>query len=153
MLDEKYASCKAYDAVVFANGISEIFLESVLNSVLSKAADCEGFDSEKEDVAADGSCGDELSGEVLLYFCARSEADLNALSEYEAVGYGRIPVVRLGGEEIRRDVIDYYAGLALQTGVLFCTEYEACDEFVNEEELGWEMAGVCATWGAEKDNV
>lgn len=108
--------------IVFPNGISELSLEAVLNDALDNAAS-------------------EDDGEVLLYFYAASEADLNALSEYEAVGYGRLPVVRLCGEEIRRDVIAYYMDLAEQTGVRLIVEYGQDGEFLKEEELGWERVG------------
>ena len=47
------------NVIVFPNGVHELLLESVLNGVFDSAAE-------------------EDDGEVLLYFCANTEADLHA---------------------------------------------------------------------------
>ena len=103
--------------VMFPNGIDELFFESVLNGVFDEAA--------------------EDDGEVLLYFCAKAESDLYAeLSDCEIAG---VEVVRLGEDEIRKDVIAYYAEkLADMLGVKCRVMYEADGEFVREEMLGYE---------------
>ena len=72
---------------------------------------------------------EEASDEVLLYLCTESPPAQNA------------EVVRLGTEEIRRDVIAYYAGLAEELGVRLRVEYEADMELVSEEALGYERVG------------
>ena len=72
---------------------------------------------------------DEASDEVLLYLCTESPPAQNA------------EVVRLVTEEIRRDVIAYYAGLAEELGVSFRVEYEADAGLVSEDELGYERVG------------
>ena len=104
--------------IVFPNGVDELFLENTLGNIFSEEPD-----------------------EVLLYFFARCEADLDALSEYETAGCGHMPVVKLCGEEIRREVIEYYEGLAEKMEVNFRVMYEADGELVSEESLGWEKVG------------
>ena len=72
---------------------------------------------------------EEVSDEVLLYLCTESPPAPDA------------EVVRLGTEEIRRDVIAYYAGLAEELGVRLCVEHEADTQLVSEEALGYERVG------------
>ena len=137
--------------VVFPSGVSELFLEGVLNEALENAADAEddGDDAcgtELADAPAEAApfAGDEASlnvddgtmGQVLLYLCARTQADLNAeLSDCAVPG---VEVVRLGEDEVRKEVLAYYADLAEKMGVGFRVEYDWDGEFVREEELGWE---------------
>ena len=104
--------------VMFPNGIDELFLESVLNGVFDEA-------TEDDD------------GEVLLYFCAKTESDLHAeLSDSACAG---VEVVRLGENEIRKDVIAYYAEkLAGMLGVNCRVEYEADSASISTESIGWE---------------
>ena len=104
--------------VVFPNGVDELFLESLLNETLEKASDAED------------------DGQVLLYLCAKSEADLCA--ELLDCAVSGVEVVRLGKEQIRKEVIDYYVDLAEKIGVGFRVEYDWDSEFVREEELGYE---------------
>lgn len=106
--------------IVFPNGVHELLLEATLNN------------------AFDNAVGED-DGEVLLYLCTRTETDLNAVSECEAVGYGKVALVRMGDDEIRKDVIAYYEGLAERMGVRFRVVYDADGEFMREEELGWEQ--------------
>lgn len=68
-------------------------LENVLNNVIDQEAD-----------------------EVRLYFFVLNESDVLALSEYEAVGYGKLDVVKVGGEEIRKEIVDYYKDLFEKVG-------------------------------------
>ena len=103
--------------IVFPNEVNELFLEGVLNGV---------FDSAAEDD----------DGEVLLYFCAETEADLQ--TELSDCAVSGVEVVRLGKDEIRKDVIAYYAELAERIGVRFRVVYEADGELVSEEKLGYE---------------
>ena len=103
--------------VMFPNGVNELFLESVLNGVFDEAA--------------------EDDGEVLLYFCAKAESDLYAeLSDSACAG---VEVVRLGENEIRKDVIAYYAEkLADMLGVKCRVMYEADSASISAESIGWE---------------
>ena len=107
--------------IVFPNGVDELLLESVLNGV---------FDAAEED-----------GGKVLLYFCARTESDLSAeLSDSVCAG---IEVIRLGDNEIRKEVIVYYTEtLADMLEVKCSVTYEADDEFVSEETLGYERISI-----------
>lgn len=86
----------------FPDGITELSLESVLNDLIDKEAD-----------------------EVSLYFFAMDESDLSALSEYEAVGFGKFEVVKIGGEEIRKEIIEYYQELFKNSGSSLNVFYEA----------------------------
>ena len=105
------------EITVFPHGVPELMLESVLNNALDGAAE----DDENE---------------VLLYLCARAEADLHAeLSDSAVAG---VEIVRLGGHEIRREVIAYYAGLAKEMGVRLTVRYDCDGEFVPEGALGYE---------------
>lgn len=72
---------------------------------------------------------DAAPDELLLYFCTMRPSAPDA------------EVVRLGTEEIRRDVLAYYAGLAEELGVRLRVEYEADVELVSEEALGYERVG------------
>ena len=47
-------------------------------------------------------------------------------------------VVRLGEDEIRKDVLAYYKDLSEKLDVKFNVTYDVCDEYVSEEELGYE---------------
>ena len=114
------------NVIIFPNGVNELFLEGVLNSV---------FDSAVE----------EDDGEVLLYFCALTETDLHSeLSDSACAG---VEVVRLRENEIRKDVIAYYAEkLAGMLDVKCRVVYEADEKFVSEESLGYEkIAQECAS--------
>lgn len=75
----------------------------------------------------DGNAGDEASG-VLLYFCTEKP-----VSDNEEIFW-------LGGNEIRKDVIEYYQDLAEKCDVDFQVIYDWDGEMVSEEELGWERA-------------
>ena len=143
--------CQQGSIVAFPNGVNELFLEGLLNDAFENAADAEddGDDAcgtELADASAEAApfAGDEASlnvddgtmGQVLLYLCARSPADLSAeLSNCAVPG---VEVVRLGEDELRKEVLAYYAGLAEKMGVDFRVEYAWDGEFVREEELEWE---------------
>ncbi len=116
------------EIIVFPNGVPELMLETVLHNGLEECAS----DDEK-------ASGTEMTGEVFLYFCARTEKDLDGkLSDSDFSG---VTVVRLGADEIRKDVIAYYGELARRLEVGMRVEY-ACDgELVSERELGWESIG------------
>ena len=104
--------------IVFPNGVHELLLEGALSQIL-----------------------DEEPEEILICFFALAEADLNALSDYEATGTGRIPLVRLGKDEIRREVISYYEDLAKDMGIALSVTYFSDRSFVSEGELGYEEIG------------
>lgn len=124
-LEEKYDFLETKEGfepgsiVSFPNGVSELFLESVLNESFDKASD-----------------EDSDSGKVFLYLFAKAEADLNSvLSDSFVEG---VKVVRLGDNEIRKDVLAYYADLAEKQEIDFQVVYDFDGEFINEEELGFE---------------
>ena len=73
----------------------------------------------------EGNAGDETN-EILLYICTESPISDSDESIF------------LGGEEIRRDVISYYANLAEKCGIGFQVIFDSDTEFVSEESLGWE---------------
>ena len=105
--------------VSFPNGVTELFLESTLNEAFDKATD-----------------DDSDSGKVFLYLFAKTEADLNAeLSDSCVEG---VKVVRLGNNEIRKEVLAYYADLAEKQEIDFQIVYDFEGEFISEEELGFE---------------
>ena len=73
----------------------------------------------------DGNAGDE-AGVVLLYFC--TETPVTAAEES----------LWLCGNEIRKDVIDYYCQLAEKCGIDFQVIYDCDRELISEDELGYE---------------
>lgn len=73
----------------------------------------------------DGNAGDEVSG-VMLYFC--TETPVTAAEES----------LWLCGNEIRKDVIDYYSHLAEKCGIDFQAIFDCDRELISEEELGYE---------------
>ena len=95
-----------------ANGTDEFMLEYALNNVL------------------DGDAGDEACGvghvSVLLYFCTQTPV---ADSE---------ETIWLGGNEIRKEVIEYYAKLFAENEIDFQVIYDSDRKMVSEEELGYE---------------
>lgn len=108
------------NVIIFPNGVHELMLESVLNNAFDEVAE-------------------DDDGEVLLYLCALEEADLHAeLSDSVCEG---VEVVRLGTDEIRKDVIAYYEGLAERLGIGFRVMYDSDCELVSEKALGYEEAG------------
>ena len=64
--------------------------------------------------------------EILLYICTET-----MISEHDESLW-------LGGEEVRREVIAYYAELAKKCGISFQVVFDWDSEFVSEESLGWE---------------
>ena len=124
-LEEKYDFLETKEGfepgsiVSFPNGVTELFLESVLNESFDKAADDESD-----------------SGKVVLYIFAKSEADLNSLLSDSCVE--GVKVVRLVDNEIRKDVLAYYADLAEKQEIDFQVVYDFGGEFISEEELGFE---------------
>ena len=117
LISESGRSQAAEDLLVFPNGVNELFLEGLLNEVFDKA-------SEEDD------------GGVILYLCARTESDLH--SQLSDCAIPDVEVVRLGENEIRKEVIDYYADLAEKMDIDFHVEYSVDGEFVMEEEIGYE---------------
>ena len=116
---EKGGAFLEQNIIVFPNGVHELMLESVLNSAFDEAA--------------------EDGGEVLLYLCARTEADLHA--ELSGSCVAGVEVVRLDKDEIRKDVIAFYEGLGERMEIGFRVVYDVCDELVSEDALGWEKIG------------
>ena len=126
---EKCSDYKPGSVVVFPNGIEELFLESVLNEAFEKVA--------SED---DENTDSESTGEVILYLCAQSKADLNAeLSDCCAEG---VTAFRLGNYEIRKEVISYYYNFAEELDLNFCVSFDTCSEYLNEDDLGYEPVSV-----------
>ena len=75
--------------------------------------------------ALDGNTGDEVGG-VLLYFCTQTP-----IADNEETFW-------LGGNEIRKDVIEYYSRLFSESGIDFQVIYDSDRNMVSEEELGYE---------------
>lgn len=73
----------------------------------------------------DGNAGEEASG-VMLYFC--TETPVTAAEES----------LWLCGNEIRKDVIEYYSQLAKKFEIDFQVIYDYDRELISEEELGYE---------------
>lgn len=109
--------------VVFPNGVNELFLEMVLNETFDKI--CDG-DTGEEDII----------GGLLLYVCTRTKADFDAeLANSYTQG---VQVVRLGNDELRKDVIEYYQGLCKKCDIDMQVVYDWDGDFVSQESLGWE---------------
>ncbi len=92
----------------FANGISELMLEMVLDNSLKQNPDG-----------------------ILLYICTRSPVKDSDKS------------IWLGGEEIRRDVIEHYKTLAAECGIDMQVVMDFDAELLSEDELGWEKVENC----------
>lgn len=99
--------------VMFPNGINELFLEGVIDEAFNNATG------------------------VFLYLCVQKKSDLNAeLSDSAIPG---IEVVKLGKEEIRKDVICYYQDdFAKKIDIQMHVEYAVDGELINEKDLGFE---------------
>jgi len=109
--------------VAFPNGVQELFLELALNEAVDKL--CAESDEESD-----------VIGKILLYFCARTEADLDSeLADSYTPG---VQVVRLGNDEVRKDVIEYYQGLCKRCDIDMQVVYDWDGDFVSQESLGWE---------------
>ena len=108
------------DITIFPNGVHELMLECALNSAF-------------DEFAGDGECAlEEVSEEnagcavVLLYFCTQT-----APSDTDETFW-------LGGQELRKDVIAYYEGLAKRCGVSLQVIFDSDREMVGEDALGYE---------------
>ena len=101
------------EITLFPNGVDELMLECALNGA---------FDSEAD--------------EIFLYFCARTEADLD--SELADSYTSEVQAVRLGNDEVRKDVIEYYQGLCNRCDIDMQVVYDWDGDFVSQESLGWE---------------
>lgn len=66
--------------------------------------------------------------QILLYICAQSPVKDSDKSLW------------LGGEEIRRDVIEHYQRLATEAGIDLQVVMDWCKDLASEEELGYEEA-------------
>ena len=129
-----------WHVTAFANGVDELTLEYALNNIFDGNAgdNAEEIPNQVRNDSAQlrNDSVQHVSvwhASVLLYFCARSEADLNA-----KMADADCEVVRLGENEIRRDVIAYYAELAERFGLDFQIVYDWDSEWVSEESLGYE---------------
>ena len=98
--------------VIFPNGVHELMLEAALNNVLDEAAEH----------AEDG--GTEEAG-VTLYFCTETP-----VADHE-------DTLWLGGNEIRKEVVAYYAELAKKLGIGFQAVYDSDRELASEDDLGY----------------
>ncbi|MBR1722299.1 MAG: hypothetical protein IJ727_07455 [Treponema sp.] len=117
LIRETGKSQEPEDALVLPSGVSELFLEGLLNEVFDKAAE-------------------EDDGGVILYLCAQTESDLH--SQLSDCAIPDVEVIRLGENEIRKEVLSYYADLAEKLGIKFCIKYDTDCDFVRDEEFGWE---------------
>lgn len=134
--------------VTFANGISELMLEMVLDNSIKRLADsvvepdetasrnerhCERSEAisrnEREDcfvADAPRNDGAHNSNGIFLYICTRSPVKDSEKS------------IWLGGEEIRRDVILHYQALLEKCGIDMQFVMDFDSEMVSEDELGYE---------------
>lgn len=109
--------------VAFPNGVQELFLELALNEAVDKL--CAESDEESD-----------VIGKILLYFCARTKSDLDA--ELSNSYTSEVQAVRLGNDEVRKDVIEYYQGLCKRCDIDMQVVYDWDGDFVSQESLGWE---------------
>ena len=109
---------KGDSIVTFANGISEMMLELVLDNSLKQLAE--------EVVEPAETTSNGKMNSILLYICTSQP-----VAERENS-------IWLGGEEIRRDVIEHYQELARECGIDMQVVMEDDSEILNEKELGWE---------------
>ena len=117
LISEAGRSQETESPLVLPNGVNELFLEGLLNEVFDKASEEDG-------------------GRVILYLCAQTESDLHSQLTDSAIP--DVEVVRLAENEIRKEVLEYYADLAEKMGIDFLVEYAVDGEFVVEEEFGWQ---------------
>lgn len=179
MFDFLDSKRSAGDSIVaFANGISEIMLEMVLDNSVKQLADvavgpvvteprrsieiikpeihhCDVKCSEAESVLenevedcrgkpdddtnlnnlrpSEKSAGDSFTenktNSIFLYICT-----LQPVGESEES-------IWLGGEEIRKDVIEHYQELAAECGIDMQVVLDSDGEMVREEKLGYEEVG------------
>ena len=73
----------------------------------------------------DGNAGDEADS-MMLYFCTESPV-MDADESFW-----------ICGNEIRKDVIEYYSQLAEKCGINFQVIFDCDRELISEEELGYE---------------
>lgn len=124
--------------VSFPNGISEFMLEMVLNNSFKQLSNSSHSElvseSIKEILKQDVDDNDSLrvqhadihnSNSILLYMCTCMPVKNNEKSLW------------LGGEEIRRDVIEHYKALAEQLGIDMQVVIDSENEMVSEEKLGY----------------
>lgn len=107
---------------IFPNGVSELVLECALSNLF------DGVCAVADDEVGSGKDVEEITN-VLLYFCTEK-----AVSDFEQSFW-------LGGEEIRRSVIAYYANLANECGIEMQLMWDSDSELVSEEILGYERVG------------
>ncbi len=140
MFDFLDSKRSAGDSIVtFANGISELMLETVLDNAMRQLtnvghseladfrcrphSDSESAKQTLNQVQGDGVC---KSNSILLYICT-----------LQPVGDGE-KSIWLGGEEIRKDVILHYQELAKDCGIDMQVVMDWDSEMMSEEEAGWE---------------
>ena len=114
LVSEEDGSVPEKNIVVFPSGVNELMLEFALNNIL------------------EGNTDDEVCG-ILLYICAVAMSDLES-----KLSYVDCDVVRLGRDEIRKDVIEHYAKLFAENEIDFQVMYDCDREMVSEDVLGWE---------------
>lgn len=133
--------------VTFANGISEMMLEMVLDNSVKQLSNSSHSELVSESTRTrhpefiSGSAKEMLSegakqqvqyddirnsNSILLYICTNSPVKDSDKS------------IWLGGEEIRRDVILHYQALAEKCGIDMQLVMDSDGELVSEESMGWE---------------
>ncbi len=125
---------KGDSIVTFANGISELMLEMVLDNSVKQLSDSV---VEPAETTSKGRINS-----ILLYICTTSPVKDSDKSFW------------LSGEEIRRDVIRHYQRFAEKCGIDMQVVFDAGSELVSEEELGWEKVENCnSDFSLKVDNV
>lgn len=117
----------ASDSIVtFANGISELMLEMVLNNSVKQLADTMVEPAVTELHRSIENTSKARTNSILLYICTNFPVKDRDRSFW------------LGGEEIRRDVIEHYQTLINELGIDMQVVMDFDSEMVSEESMGWE---------------
>ncbi len=149
--------------VTFANGISEIMLEMILDNSVKQLAEagvepvettklqarhCDSEQSEAEAIlenseqnARHPELDSGSSNKVVSMNSTTANDKKNSIFLYictlQPVGESE-KAIWLGGEEIRRDVILHYQELATECGIDMQVIFDSDSEVMSDEELGWE---------------
>ena len=100
------------EITIFPNGVNELLLEYALNNCVEH-----------------NNCVEQSGVKIFLYICALSQDCI------------KDDCIVLGTDEIRKSVIAHYATVAEKVGAEMQVVYDADDELIAEESLGWERIG------------
>ena len=100
------------DITIFPNGVNELLLEYALNNCVEH-----------------NNCVEQNNAKIFLYICALSQDCI------------KNDCITLGNDKIRKSVISHYVAIAEKVGAEMQAVYDADDELIAEESLGWERIG------------